>query len=622
MSVCQNTTNLGFIQKNDKNYSNVKTLISRADSLRCSYDFRKSVDVYEEVIFLLQDSLHVADSVAFTDSLSWIYSLKMLSENGLNMKEFCSTPEVVARQKFSIDDFFLFYPLENHSWRPLPNCLDSLSNGSGLVKATYFPENSNEIYYPSKDMEGSYNLYHSHLQDTIWSVPELINEDMTTVSNEIYPILSPDGKSLYFASNGLYGMGGYDLYVSNWDEDKQDWGMPTNMGFPFSSPKDDFLYMNTADGKYTIFASNRDCSADSVYLYVLEYDPMPVRKRIDDPKELLEIAKLCPKNNPSRLDNESVVSKNMSNNANIKRYTDQMSKVRHYKELMSSTTAKLDVMRNSLSSETADKVEKIKDVIIAMESKLPIFQDSLDIAVKKLQTIEMEFLLSGVSIDPSQLREEADREVVGASSAYTFMKNDMGDNFEINILKPEPKFDYGFKILPKGQFAENQELPRGLVYQIQMFTVSRKVSENKLRGLSPVFERRNPTGSYTYSVGLFKDYKSVLSKLNKVRSRGFRTAYITAYKDGKYISVSKARKLEKERSFVYMLNIYPGGDSLPDVTMLAISQQSNADIVKTIEDGKTVFMVGPFKDKNKVEALMASIKATGVNNVSVKPVKK
>ena len=102
---------------------------------------------------------------------------------------------------------------------------------------------------------GIRNILHSEWQDTVWSAPALLNEHMTSASDEIYPMLSPDGSKMYFSSVGLYGVGGYDIYVSERDSDTGDWSMPVNMGFPYSSPADDFLFMNTPDGEYSLFSS-------------------------------------------------------------------------------------------------------------------------------------------------------------------------------------------------------------------------------------------------------------------------------------------------------------------------------------------------------------------------------
>ena len=127
-------------------------------------------------------------------------------------------------------------------------------------------------------------------------------------------------------------MGGYDLYVSDWDENLKDWGMPVNMGFPYSSPYDDFLYINTADGKYSMFASNRACQADSVDIYVLEFDSMPVRKAIDNPEELEKLCRLEPADDPERLGSSPAAADDMQDNADMRRYSDKLLQVRSLRD--------------------------------------------------------------------------------------------------------------------------------------------------------------------------------------------------------------------------------------------------------------------------------------------------
>ena len=239
-------------------------LLAKADSARLKYDFPAAADFLQKAVG--QDSTIAPKAEDLT----------IMIQNGLRMMNFCSEPVAVAKQTFPLKDFFLFYPLRNNSWRKTPNQLDSLGNND-LSRAVYIPEGTRDIFYSAEDEDGIRNIYRTELTDSLWSAPMLINEQLTSSSDEIYPMLSPDGKSLYFASKGLYGMGGYDLYVSNWNDETKDWDVPVNMGFPYSSPYDDFLFINTEDGKYSIFASNRDCSKDSVCIYVLEYDGMPVR---------------------------------------------------------------------------------------------------------------------------------------------------------------------------------------------------------------------------------------------------------------------------------------------------------------------------------------------------------
>lgn len=581
-------------------------LLVKADSCRMAYDFAEAVRYCESAVAALDST----SSAKAEERL-------LMARNGLNMMGFCSQPNVVAKQTFPLNDFFLFYPLKDSSWRKTPNQLDSLG-GDALSKAIYIPDGSKFIYYSAKDEEGIRNIYRTHLEDSLWSVPALINEQMTSSSDEIYPMLSPDGRSLYFASKGLYGMGGYDLYVSNWNDETNDWDVPVNMGFPYSSPYDDFLFVNTADGKYSIFASNRECGRDSVTIYVLEYDSMPVRKAVTDVAELRTLSALNPAGGLAGIGGAQASSNDTQQDEGTKKYMNKMREVRALRDSVARFGKNLDKMRAGLSTATGDEKARLTAEISEKEMMLPTLNSTLNAAVKELQNIEMDFLANGIVIDTRKLQTEADKEIVGASSGYTFSKNSYGPALHLDIRKPKPTFDYSFMILPEGRFAENNTLPDGIIYQIRIFTLSRKAAVSDLNGLSPVFERTTNSGKRAYSVGLFKTYKDALSNLNKVKRRGFRDAQIDAFHNGQVIGVSKAREMESRIQTLFMVKIYPeNGQSLPEEAMSALRQHSDKDLIKSVEAGSVVFTTGPFEDRSQVDALVAALKANGVENVSV-----
>ena len=581
-------------------------LMIKADSCRMAYNFAEAVQYSESAVEAL-------DSTASARAEEQL----LMARNGLNMMSFCSQPTVVAKQTFPLKDFFLFYPLKDHSWRKTPNQLDSLG-GDNLSRAIFIPDGSRDIYYSAKDEEGIRNIYATHLTDSLWSVPTLINEQMTSSSDEIYPMFSPDGQSLYFASKGLYGMGGYDLYVSNWNSETNDWDMPVNMGFPYSSPYDDFLFVNTEDGKYSIFASNRECGRDSVTIFVLEYDSMPVRKAVTDVDELRALASLNPARDHSRIDNYAAVPDEGQQDESTKRYMDKMREVRALRDSVARFGKNLEKMRSGLAGASGEEKARLTAEISDKEMMLPTLNSALNAAVKELQNIEMDFLANGIVIDTRKLQAEADKEIVGASSGYTFSKNSYGPALHLDIMKPKPTFDYSFMILPEGRFAENNTLPEGIIYQIRIFTLGRKATVADLNGLSPVFERTTTSGRHAYSVGLFKSYKDVLSNLNKVKNRGFRDAQIDAFHNGQVINVRKARELESKVRTLFMVKIFPeDGQSLSEQAIAAVHEHSDKDLIKSVEAGSVVFTTGPFEDKSQVDVLVAALKAAGAENVSV-----
>ena len=585
----------------------IDSLLCKGDSLRQNYMFEESISVYTEALAALGDSLSTHQDSLLKLKVS---DRLLLSENGRNMTRFVYSPAVLARHKFSLDDFFLYYPLKDRSWRNVPAQLDSFPDK--YSKAIYAPAEDNVIYYSATDQDGIRNIYRTSFADTLWTLPTLLNEQMTSASNEIYPIVSEDGKYMYFASEGLYGVGGYDLYVSEWDEDANDWSVPKNMGFPYSSPANDFLLVNSPDSRYTLFASDRGCSGDSVWVYVLEYDNMPIRSAMEDPSDLCRLSFLEPavaKKNGVSAD----VKSDIPENVDTRRYMDKMAQVRALKDSISFCESSLGDLREKYTlSEVESEKQKLVAQILYNESQLPGLQERLDVAVRELQKVEMDFLFSGVVIDPDKLLAEAEREIVTESPDYVFSKMNMGEPLTLEMQEPESKFDYSFKILEQAQMAEDMTIPAGIVYQIQIFSTGNKASIASLKGLSPVFETRSASGRYIYRVGLFNTYSDVLSHLNKVKKVGFRSAYIVGYVDGKELSVSKVRAAESERkktvSVLYRVKIIPAGGESDGAVMAGIRQQAGGKDIARVDGG---LIVGPFENKTEALSLVEFVKVMG-----------
>lgn len=317
----------------------VARLIHEGDSLHRAYRFRSALDAYDGVIKALGDS---AGTLALGDRIA-------ISRNALRMTGYCTSPTVVARERFPLSSFFLYYPLPDKSWHALADQADSTTSLNHLCPFIYAPENT---------------------------------EATLPFSPESLPMPSPDGETIFFTSKDLDGIGGYDLYSSSFDSSTGEWSAPVNLGYPFNSPADDFLLLNTSDGRYTIFASNRNSPSDSVDIYVLEYDPAPTRRAITAPEELCSLQELDPLRDPLRFDNSSTVE-SMPDNSAIKRYMDLTAKAR-------------------------------------------ALQDSLSRTRKEIQQMEAEFLRDGIAFNLDGVQNSADREVVGAGKGYTFTRHNMG----------------------------------------------------------------------------------------------------------------------------------------------------------------------------------------------------
>ena len=494
---------------------------TQADALRGEFRFREAISEYESLLSLVGDSPRGET----------IRRKLTESRRGVIMTDHCRQPEVVARRVFPVKDFVLYYPFKNGSWRPLPNSFDPLPE-DGFVQALYAPKGAKELYYSAPDAAHCRDIWYSRDLDSLWSVPQLLGEALLSAGHEIYPMLSADGNTLYFASDGLYGMGGYDLYKSVRDTETGRWGEPENLGFPYNSPSDDFLMIGTEDGKYAIFASNRSCSRDSVCLYVLDAATLDRPAQVSGEEQLRALAQLIPTEDLKRIDNNSMVDRGVSSTDGTLAYREQMNVVRSLKDRIYRYEKAIDEMKLSATAATA---AALADSVAMLEAVLPMLRDSLEKENAKVHRIESEFLRNGVV--SSRDGRSSDLEVVGAASAYTFTKHTYGARIRVNLATEDPSAGT-FSIRPVGRFA-TVALPRGTVYQIRFLTTDYHASLDEIKGLSPVYERLTGDLRYAYTVGLFPTYQAALAALNRVRVLGFPDSRIVLFRDGREEEIAK-----------------------------------------------------------------------------------
>ncbi|MFK8038834.1 MAG: OmpA family protein [Crocinitomicaceae bacterium] len=115
------------------------------------------------------------------------------------------------------------------------------------------------IYYTKATATGSngYDMYISGVMNRSERRYGTPNKVMNSSSpfNEGPVYLHPDGKTMYFASEGFNSIGGYDIFKCTYSSGK--WSKPVNMGYPINSPYDDLFFSSSANGKYAYITSNR-----------------------------------------------------------------------------------------------------------------------------------------------------------------------------------------------------------------------------------------------------------------------------------------------------------------------------------------------------------------------------
>lgn len=628
----------------------------RADSLYRAYEFARAAAIYNQMALTAegQDRKRLEEKAVFC-------------QNGEAMLHYVSEPKVVTRKTLDKKDFFLYYPnISTVGHFVLRH--DAAKNTSDTL---FLPNDKNTIYYSARDSKGVWNIYTSRKQaDGVWSAPQVLGNNVTSSGNDIFPFVSPDGKRLYFSSNGHYGAGGYDLYVSYWDDEKHDWGVAQNMGFPYSSPSDDFFFYITPDGKYAAFSSTRVLdnpssrlySTSRVVCYVVEYESDPI-KHPATAQEAANIARLRNAANLTQQQRDSI------NNANIDKALEGVDRKTGVSEMDPNTRqitenyTKTVLAYRQLKKERGlleDSMAGSRSAYSAIEQQLATEEDSLEIAVLKdslktlasrltdneatalnmdgqmreaeaqIRRIEEIFLSTGVSVPGNTLFETSEDLASEASDSSESPSDEtdlstildkrakVTENDGFVIERPKLDMDLTFKVQKKSVIVDGEDFPEGLRYQIKLITSAKKLNENSFKGFSPIFERTD-NGRYVYSAGAFNSYSDAYKQLSRIRKAGFTAASIIAFEDGKAIPVAIARKKEtasssknsaaksKDKAGSFNVAVYTTGSSLESQVMKTLSS-AGKDVAKISSDEGFKFIAGPFSSKAEAEALADKLK--------------
>lgn len=129
-----------------------------------------------------------------------------------------------------------------------------------------------KLLYFMSDMPGGFggtDLYVCQDRGGRWGEPKNLGQGVNTARNEAFPFVAADG-TLYFSSNGLPGLGGFDVFAAKPGVNGE-FEYAVNVGAPVNGPKDDFAFIIDKAGKTGYFSSNRPggLGGDDIYSFIM-----------------------------------------------------------------------------------------------------------------------------------------------------------------------------------------------------------------------------------------------------------------------------------------------------------------------------------------------------------------
>ncbi|GAC1372785.1 MAG: hypothetical protein NVS3B25_26080 [Hymenobacter sp.] len=130
-----------------------------------------------------------------------------------------------------------------------------INTKSHETSASYSPD-GRFLYFVSDRPEGGQggaDIYKVEMESR--TPPVNLGPVINTPYGEEGVFMQPDGKTIFFSSEGHNSMGGYDIFKSVFENGR--WSEPENLGWPINTPDDDIFFVTSASGRHGYYSSDR-----------------------------------------------------------------------------------------------------------------------------------------------------------------------------------------------------------------------------------------------------------------------------------------------------------------------------------------------------------------------------
>jgi len=182
------------------------------------------------------------------------------NKNTIFLDFFDKTNKVAYFLGNSIDKGSIYTSQYSHAIKQL----ETANKYSAPIKAEFgfrymhFINDTTVVFSSDKDGGfGGFDLYITGYRNGSWFEPINLGENVNSSFDEISPFITKNGETLFFSSNNLQSIGGFDVFRSDFSYADDDWLTAKNLGLPLSSSADEIGFKVLSSGKGGIYNSNR-----------------------------------------------------------------------------------------------------------------------------------------------------------------------------------------------------------------------------------------------------------------------------------------------------------------------------------------------------------------------------
>ncbi len=228
------------------------------------YDFSQSEEAYEKYIGSLDEKKQ-------TKEIEAIKPLLEQAKRAARLIKYTEDIQIIDSLIVDKEEFLSHYRLGEEA-----GSLKESENGKEFI---YTNQLENKRYYAKKDSGGIYKLYSQVKLLDKWGDEVKLSDEINSSENNCYPFVLNDGVTIYFASEGHGSIGGYDLFITRYNNNNESYLAPEQLGMPFNSTFNDYMLAIDELNEIGYFASDRFQPEGKVIIYT--FIPNPEKKRVN-----------------------------------------------------------------------------------------------------------------------------------------------------------------------------------------------------------------------------------------------------------------------------------------------------------------------------------------------------
>ena len=409
---------------------------------------------------------------------------------------------------------------------------------------------------------GGKDLYYAlRRSDGEWSEAINMGPEINSRFDERSPFLAVDGRSLFFSANHPNSMGGYDVYKSVFSDSLRQWQKPINIGIPINSEGDDLFFRLEKDGLRGYISSIRnggEGGSDMYSVYFRKY--LQEQFTFSNPPDFADV--LFQNKAPIVFNNatreEEIINKFSKADNNSPKETSAiqsfvMSSI-FYDGVSGQFASGSDKTINSLKS-LLTQYKDIRLVLTVHTDDVSPLPSNLFLAVQQGEKLAAELLKDGISPNRILLRGCAQNYPIARNYSFDGSPNTTGQklNRRIDIdiynanqlpIRIENNRPMVSSVMIDTMAENYSQRLEGLCYKVHLLNTPTLYTHQMLEKMKdPSTEKKPGNPSVSYSIGLAKNFVSILSILETAKEMGFGQAKIVPYINGFPINDEEVQSL-------------------------------------------------------------------------------